>query len=181
MNSDARWSVQELRAELNRYEKALQEAGTLTRSTINTYVQHPERFINWLDGRYQPVQSEGNWVPGTNAHGAGLGRASTGSSRYGAPTFTPAPPPATGRIPAGSSRYDPLRLYLEDRREPVVHLSFVEIERIIGAPLPASARRHRPWWANERSGSHVHALAWMGAGRRTANVDLNAGFVDFIR
>jgi hypothetical protein len=181
MNSDARWSAQELRDELNRYEKALQEAGRLTRSTINTYVQHPERFINWLDGRYQPVQSERNWVPGTNTQGAGVGRTSTRSSRYDTPTFTPGPPPPARQFLAGSSRYDPLRLYLEDRREPVVRLSFVEIERIIGAPLPASARRHRPWWANERSGNHVHALAWMGADRRTANVDLNAGSVDFIR
>lgn len=48
-------------------------------------------------------------------------------------------------------------------------------------PLPASARRHRPWWANERSGSHVHASAWMGVGRRTTNVDLSAGVVDFTR
>jgi hypothetical protein len=80
-----------------------------------------------------------------------------------------------------SSRYDPLRRYLVGHSEPVIHLSFTEIERIIGAPLPASARRHRPWWANERSGSHVHASAWMGADRRTANVDINAGTVDFTR
>ena len=60
-------------------------------------------------------------------------------------------------------------------------MSFVEIERIIGGPLPASARRYRPWWANEQRGTHIHARAWMGAGRRTANVDLNAGTVDFVR
>jgi hypothetical protein len=81
----------------------------------------------------------------------------------------------------GTSRYDPLKRYLAERTDPVIHLSFGEIERIIGGPLPASARRHRPWWANERSGSHVHASAWMAAGRRTTNVDLNAAVVDFIR
>jgi hypothetical protein len=85
------------------------------------------------------------------------------------------------RMSAGSSRYDPLRRYLDGRSEPVVHLAFAEIERIIGGPLPASARRHRPWWANERSGSQVHASAWIGAGRRTANVELSAGSVDFAR
>lgn len=85
------------------------------------------------------------------------------------------------RMSGGSSRYDPLGKYLTGRSEPVVHLSFAEIERIIGGPFPASARRYRPWWANEWSGSHVHASAWMGAGRRTANVDLNAGIVDFVR
>jgi hypothetical protein len=86
-----------------------------------------------------------------------------------------------GRMSGGSSRYDPLRRYLAERTDAVIRLSFAEIEQIIRGPLPASARRHRPWWANERSGSHVHASAWMGAGRRTANVDLNGGFVEFIR
>jgi hypothetical protein len=82
--------------------------------------------------------------------------------------------------PVVSSRYDPLKRYLAGRSEPVVHLSFGEIERIIGGPLPPSARRHRPWWANERSGSHVHARSWIDAGRRTANVDMNSATADFV-
>lgn len=132
-------------SELNRYEEELRAAGK-TRNTINTYVQHPERFIKWLD-RYRPTQAD-------------------------------AKPGADGR---GTSKYDPLKKYLAERTDPVIHLSFGEIERIIGGPLPASARRHRPWWANERSGSHVHASAWMEAGRRTTNVDFNAAAVDFVR
>ena len=162
MNSEHRWSARELRGELNRYEQELRAAGK-ARNTINTYVQHPERFINWLEGRYRPTQSDPSWNPGLPP------------SDGGRSDFT------EKRMPGGSSRYDPLRRHLAGRSEPVVHLSFAEIERIIGGPLPASARRHRPWWANERSGSHVHASAWMGAGRRTANVDLNAGTVDFNR
>lgn len=79
------------------------------------------------------------------------------------------------------SKYDPLRGYLTGRGEPVVRLSFVQIEHIIGAPLADSARDNRQWWANVRSGSHVQAAAWMGAGRRTTNVDFNAGTVDFVR
>jgi hypothetical protein len=162
MESELRWSARELRSELNRYEEELRAAGR-TRNTINTYVQHPERFINWLEGRYRPTQSDPNWNLGSTAPGDDRGA-------FG-----------EERMSGGSSRYDPLRRYLAGRSEPVVHLSFAEIERIIGGPLPASARRHRPWWANERSGSHVHASAWMGAGRRTANVDLNSGAVDFAR
>ena len=61
----------------------------------------------------------------------------------------------------------------------VVHLSFREIEALLGVALPASARRYRPWWANEEAGTHVHARAWLDAGRRTTNVDLAAGTVDF--
>ena len=162
MTNEPRWSARELRSELSRYEEQLRAAGK-TRNTINTYIQHPERFINWLEGRYRPVQAGPNWKPGL-----------TGSGDDGG-VF------GEERMSGGSSRYDPLRRYLAGRSEPVVRLSFADIEHIIGGPLPASARRHRPWWANERSGSHVHASAWMGAGRRTANVDLNLGTVDFTR
>ena len=163
MADEPRWSAAELRSELNRYEAELRAAGK-TRNTVNTYVQHPERFINWLVGRYRPIsQVDPNWKPVTPTGQPGLDTADE------------------ERMSRGSSRYDPLRRYLTERTEPVIRLSFAEIERIIGGPLPASARRHRPWWANERSGSHVHASAWMGAGRRTANVDLNAASVDFLR
>ena len=92
--------------------------------------------------------------------------------------LAPNPPkPPEGRA-AGASKYDPLTAYLAKRAEPVVHLSFVQIEQIIGAPLTRSARVHRPWWAN---GESVQASAWKRAGRRTANVDLNATTVDFVR
>jgi hypothetical protein len=162
MTGEPRWSARELRSQLNRYEEDLRAAGK-TRNTINTYLQHPERFIKWLEGRYRPTHTDPHWKLGPTASGDDRGA-------FGEETMS-----------RGSSRYDPLRRYLAERSEPVVHLSFAEIERIIGGPLPASARRHRPWWANERSGSHVHASAWMGAGRRTANVDLNGGTVVFAR
>jgi hypothetical protein len=162
MAREPQWSARELRSELDRYEAELRAAGK-ARNTINTYVQHPERFINWLEGRYRPTQVDPNWNPGPPTGQSVGGRAEEGGmSRW-------------------PSRYDPLRKYLAERAEPVIRLSFAEIERIIGGQLPASARRHRPWWANERSGSHVHASAWMGSGRRTTNVDLNAGSVDFVR
>jgi hypothetical protein len=161
MTNEPRWSARELRNELNRYEEELRAAGK-TRNTINTYLQHPERFINWLEGRYRPTQPDPNWKLSPAAAGSDFGAFSE------------------ERMFRRSSRYDPLKRYFAGRSEPVINLSFAEIERIIGGPLPASARRHRPWWANERSGSHVHASAWMEAGRRTANVDLNVGTVDFV-
>lgn len=132
-----------MREALDRYEAELRRAGK-TRNTIATYVQHPERFINWLVGGYRPS-------PQTSAGG--------------------------GR----RSRYEPLREHLAVRAEPVVTMTFAEIERILGATLPASARRYRPWWANEEAGTHVHARAWLEAGRRTANVDLASSTVDFTR
>ena len=141
------WTVTELREALNRYETELREAGK-ARNTITTYVQHPERFINWLVGSYRPTRS--------------------------APAMSDGSSPRT-------SRYDPLPKYLLGRSEPVVKMTFAEIERVLGVTLPASARKYGPWWANEAAGTHVHAQAWLGAGRRTANVDLNAGTVEFAR
>ncbi len=142
------WSEQELRDALDRYEAELRAAGK-ARNTITTYVQHPERFINWLVGGYRPGPV-----------------AQPNNSR-----------PSPGR----TSRYDPLRRHLAERTEPVVRLTFAAIERILGVDLPKSARQYRPWWANEEAGTHVHARAWLDAGRRTANVDLNAGTVEFTR
>jgi len=51
-----------------------------------------------------------------------------------------------------SSKYAPLRAYLYKRSEPSIRMSFVEIERIIGVPLPRSARQYVEWWANESAG-----------------------------
>ena len=53
--------------------------------------------------------------------------------------------------------------------------TFTEVESILGFKLPASARRHRPWWANQTKGNgHSHALAWTTAGWETAKVDMVA-------
>ena len=60
--------------------------------------------------------------------------------------------------------------------------SFGEIESIIGFELPASARLHRPWWANQSgSNGHSQALAWGIAGWETAKVDMDAETLLFRR
>lgn len=52
--------------------------------------------------------------------------------------------------------------------------TFGEIEAIIGFELPASARLHRPWWANQSGGNgHSQALAWGAAGWKTAEVNMD--------
>ena len=53
--------------------------------------------------------------------------------------------------------------------------TFTEIESIIGFQLPASARLHKPWWANQKGGGgHSQALAWTMAGWETAEIDLES-------
>lgn len=143
------WTEQQLRDELNRYEEELRMAGK-ARNTVTTYVQHPERFINWLVGRYQ-ARSVVN--SGERAH--------------------------ADSQPV--SKYEPFRAHLATREGPLVRMRFEEIEALLQRPLPASARRYRPWWANEQSGTHVHARSWLDSGWTTRNVDLHGETVEFIR
>jgi hypothetical protein len=68
-------------------------------------------------------------------------------------------------------KYDPLRHHLGRQTRSHVPMTFQQIESVIGGRLPASARKHRSWWANDATG-HAHAGAWLGAGYRTAQVDM---------
>jgi hypothetical protein len=72
--------------------------------------------------------------------------------------------------------YEALTGYLRVRSEPVVVVSFAELDRVVGG-LPASARKYSAWWANSRH-SQPHAFAWLDAGRRATPV-LTSGQVRF--
>lgn len=48
-----RYSVDELHAELRRFERQLRAAG-LKETSITTYADRTNRFLKWLDGDYQP-------------------------------------------------------------------------------------------------------------------------------
>jgi hypothetical protein len=61
-----------------------------------------------------------------------------------------------------------------------IPMTFKEVEAVIGRKLPASAFRHRPWWANEERG-HSHAKAWLTAGYETEQVDMAARKLVFRR
>jgi hypothetical protein len=77
------------------------------------------------------------------------------------------------------SRYEPLTRYLESRREAEIPMSFQEVEAILNRGLPASARRHQPWWSNTTT--HSHADAWLRIGWKTRNVDLAHQRVVFVQ
>ena len=69
------------------------------------------------------------------------------------------------------------RLYTHLRSRPAQRwrTTFREIESVLRFELPASARLHRPWWANQSGGNgHSQALAWSIAGWETAEVDMFA-------
>ena len=67
-------------------------------------------------------------------------------------------------------KYDALKQRLSAARETTVTLSLAEIGELVGG-LPASARTHRAWWANERALAHVQAEAWTRAGFTVTAVD----------
>lgn len=65
------------------------------------------------------------------------------------------------------SKYEQLELYLRavPAKTGEITLSFAEIERILGVPLPASAKSHRAWWGNQKdSKTRPQAHAWLSAG-----------------
>jgi hypothetical protein len=53
--SERAWTMDELGAELGRYERELQEA-SMTPEMIQSYVDRAHRFAGWLDGDYKPRQ-----------------------------------------------------------------------------------------------------------------------------
>ncbi len=76
-----------------------------------------------------------------------------------------------------ASRYEALTAFLGDRSDPVVEMTFAELDRLVSG-LPDSARKYPAWWANSRS-SQPHAKFWLDA-RRRVTPDFNAGRVRFV-
>lgn len=76
-------------------------------------------------------------------------------------------------------KYDPLRRYLSDQKGDSCTLTFSDIEKIIGASLPYSARKRAQWWGNDKT--HAQALSWMLAGWNVKRPNLAEEHVFFTR
>lgn len=83
---------------------------------------------------------------------------------------------------SGGGRYAALADWLQSRPGKVdqVILTFNQIEEIVGADLPTSARSHRAWWANDSVG-HTQSQLWLEAGWRTTYINLSEGRITFSR
>lgn len=66
------------------------------------------------------------------------------------------------------AKYDPLFAFLKAHPGSYWRPSMTEIEKVLGFPLPDSAKRHAAWWANQRRA--VQANAWLDAGWETSDV-----------
>ena len=100
----------------------------------------------------------------------------------------PAPASVSGSAIKGlllrPTKYLPLASFLVGRPASVdsVELSFGQIEEVIKALLPKSARRYRAWWANETGRTrHVQANAWVAVGWKVKRVDFDGQLVEFAR
>ena len=78
-------------------------------------------------------------------------------------------------------KYSALSKHLSELNADTAELTFLEVEQIIGGPLPRSANRHNTWWANEKNGTHSWAHLWQAAGWLRDKVDFERRIVTFRR
>jgi hypothetical protein len=81
--------------------------------------------------------------------------------------------PVKGR---SKSRYQPIVAILEKPGGTAVTLTFLEMERAMGGPLPPSARDYQAWWY----GTASYPQPWIAAGWRP-RPRLREGLVEFMR
>jgi hypothetical protein len=75
-------------------------------------------------------------------------------------------------------KYEVLGHFLRNSNTDTLELSFDEIENILGFPLPKSAYKYQPWWANDEN--HVQARdGWMSAGYKSESVDVIRHRINF--
>lgn len=77
------------------------------------------------------------------------------------------------------TKYRPMTEFLVDQQNDRLRMDFESIEKLIGEPLPRSARDYQAWWANDTS--HSQAKAWLEAGWQTENLNLPGQTVEFVR
>ncbi|MFI6510091.1 hypothetical protein ACIBCT_21005 [Streptosporangium sp. NPDC050855] len=74
-------------------------------------------------------------------------------------------------------QYERLARHLHDDGRPRIEMTFAEVSRMIGEPLPASASEHPAWWGTDPG--HTQAV-WLDVGY-TARPNLTAERVVFER
>lgn len=90
--------------------------------------------------------------------------------------------PDTATVVGADSKYVALADWLQSRPGDIdrVDLSFDQIEVVIGSSLPASAYKHRAWWANDPN-PDSHSQLWLEVGWRRSRLNLTARQVTFTR
>jgi hypothetical protein len=68
------------------------------------------------------------------------------------------------------SKYDSLEPFLLAQNKSLIRTTFDEIEKVIGHPLPSSAK-YPAWWSNNPTNNAMTKI-WRRAGYRTEQVDI---------
>jgi hypothetical protein len=79
------------------------------------------------------------------------------------------------------SKYEPLGQFLTHLQGDYWRPTFLELERLLGFDLPASARKKAEWWSADGGGRHGHAKSWLDAGWTPEEVSLERERVTFRR
>lgn len=77
-----------------------------------------------------------------------------------------------------SSKYYPLYQYFQQSTEDIILLTVADVQSILGGRLPAPARTQRAWWSNRRT-ANAQSAAWLEAGYRVDELNLESGRVLF--
>jgi len=62
-----------------------------------------------------------------------------------------------------------------------IELTFDQVEKILGNPLPASAIKLKTWWTNISPKIQSHRTAWLNHGWKVTEFDQQARWVKFDR
>ena len=80
-------------------------------------------------------------------------------------------------------KYLPLEAWFRDQPASLKHieLTFDQVEKILGNPLPASAIKLKTWWTNVLPKIQSHRTAWLNNGWKVSEFDQQARWVRFDR
>ena len=80
-------------------------------------------------------------------------------------------------------KYLPLEAWFRNQPASLKHveLTFDQVEKILGNPLPASAIKLKTWWTNISPKIQSHRTAWLNNGWKVSEFDQQAGWVRFDR
>ena len=76
-------------------------------------------------------------------------------------------------------KYEPLGQFLRKQKRDRIPMTFVEIEQVLNAKLPAS-KNSRAFWSNNPD-NNVMTRVWVEAGFETSNVNTKVGELLFVR
>ncbi len=81
------------------------------------------------------------------------------------------------------TKYLPLETWFRNQPKRVkqLKLTFDEVEKILGAPLPASAAKSKNWWTNFYPKIQSHRTTWLNNGWEVVEFDQQARWAKFAR